>query len=57
MKECDVDDTVAGHAIISLRLPARDVAELDVRAGRELLTRTAWIRRALHNLLQREPAQ
>jgi metal-responsive CopG/Arc/MetJ family transcriptional regulator len=53
MKEADVDGTVAAHSIISLRLPARLVDELDARAERELLTRTAWIRRTLHNLLQK----
>jgi hypothetical protein len=51
MKEHDVDDTVAGHSIISLRLPSRLVDELDVRAAGELLTELAASR--LQALAQR----
>ena len=49
-----LDDTTM-NSVISLRLPTSLVREMDRHAGRELITRTALIRRALNAMYAPDP--
>jgi metal-responsive CopG/Arc/MetJ family transcriptional regulator len=56
MKQRDIADDTARSGIVVVRLPQELIARIDDAAGRELISRSAHVRRTL-NTIYAKPAE